>query len=44
MRWFWRYEIEHLMHRAGFNDVVIYGDFDRSPVGRTSPAFVVLAR
>lgn len=44
MRWFWRYEIEHLMHRAGFNDVVIYGDFDRSPVGRASPAFVVLAR
>jgi SAM-dependent methyltransferase len=44
MRWFWRYELEHLLHRAGFNDVVIYGDFDRSPVGRTSPALVVLAR
>lgn len=44
MRWFWRYELEHLLRRAGFTDVVIYGDFDRSPVGRTSPAFVVLAR
>lgn len=44
MRWFWRYEIEHLMHRAGFTDVRIFGDFDRSPVGRNSPAFVVLAR
>ena len=44
MRWFWRFELEHLMHRAGFGDVVIYGDFDRSPVGRNSPAFVVLAR
>jgi len=44
MRWFWRYELEHLLRRAGFTDVVIYGDFDRSPIGRTSPAFVVLAR
>lgn len=44
MRWFWRYELEHLLHRAGFSDVAIYGDFDRSPVTRTSPAFVVVAR
>ncbi len=44
MRWFWRYELDHLMHRAGFNDVLIYGDFDCSPVSKTSPAFVVLAR
>jgi ubiquinone/menaquinone biosynthesis C-methylase UbiE len=44
MRWFWRYELEHLLHRAGFTDVTLYGDFDRSPVSRTSPAFVVLAR
>ena len=43
MRWFWRYEVEHLLHRAGFTDVKIYGDFDRSPVSRNSPAFVVLA-
>ena len=44
MRWFWRFELEHLLHRAGFTEVTIHGDFDRSPVGRTSPAFVVLAR
>ena len=44
MRWFWRYELEHLLHRAGFTDVTLYGDFDRSPVGRNSPAFVALAR
>jgi SAM-dependent methyltransferase len=44
MRWFWRYELEHLLHRAGFADVEIYGDFDRSPVGPGSPAFVVVAR
>lgn len=44
MRWYWRYELEHLLHRAGFTDVTIYGDFDRSPVGPGSPAFVVVAR
>lgn len=44
MRWFWRYELEHLLYRAGFTDVTIYGDFDRSPEGPNSPAFVVVAR
>lgn len=44
MRWFWRYELEHLLHRAGFGQVTFYGDFDRSPVGPASPALVVVAR
>ncbi|MEO6873205.1 MAG: methyltransferase domain-containing protein [Opitutaceae bacterium] len=44
MRWFWRYELEHLLRRAGFDDVTIHGDFDRSPLGQNSPAFVVVAR
>jgi SAM-dependent methyltransferase len=44
MRWFWRYELENLMHRAGFSDVVIFGDFDRSPIARNTPAFVVVGR
>jgi SAM-dependent methyltransferase len=44
MRWFWRYELEHLMARAGFSEVRIHGDFDRSPVSAESPAFVVVAR
>lgn len=44
MRWFHRFELEHLMFRAGFADVQIHGDFDRSPVGAESPAYVVLAR
>lgn len=44
MRWFWRYELEHLLHRAGFANVTIYGDFDRRPIGRDTPAFVVIAR
>ena len=43
MRWFHRFELEHLMARAGFDGVRIYGDFDRSPVARASPAFVVVA-
>ena len=44
MWWFWRYELEHLLHRTGFGQVEIFGDFDRSPITRTSPAFVVIAR
>ena len=43
MRWFTRYELEHLLARAGFGEVAIFGDFDRSPVGRESPALVVVA-
>jgi len=43
MRWFWRYELEHLLARAGFEHVQIYGDFDRKPVAADTPAFVVVA-
>jgi len=43
MRWSHRFELEHLMARAGFDEVRIYGDFDRSPVDHASPAFVVVA-
>ena len=43
MRWFWRFELEHLLARAGFTDVEIYGDFDRRPVAADTPAFVVVA-
>ncbi len=44
MRWFWRFELEHLLQRAGFREVTIHGDFDRSEVGPASPAYVVVAR
>jgi SAM-dependent methyltransferase len=44
MRWFWRFELEHLLARAGFREVQIHGDFERGPVGPDSPAFVVVAR
>lgn len=44
MRWFYRFELEHLAARAGFRDVEIFGDFDRTPPGPGTPALVVLAR
>jgi hypothetical protein len=44
MRWFYRYELEHLLFRAGFEDVAVYGDYDRSPVAAGTPAYVVVAR
>lgn len=44
MRWYWRYELEHLLHRAGFTKITMHSNFDRSPVGPSSPAYVVLAR
>jgi ubiquinone/menaquinone biosynthesis C-methylase UbiE len=44
MRWFWRFELEHLLARAGFAQVQIFGDFARSPVGAETPAYVVVAR
>ena len=44
MGWFTRFELEHLMARAGFDPVDIFGDFDRRPVDRDTPAYVVLAR
>ena len=44
MRWFWRFELEHLLARAGFAEIEIYGDFDRNPVSADTPAFVVIAR
>ena len=33
MRYFFRYEMEHLLVRGGFQVEAVYGDFDRSPVG-----------
>lgn len=44
MRWFHRYELEHLLHRAGFDDVRLFGDFTGAPVGADTPAYVVVAR
>lgn len=44
MRHFYRYELEHLLQRAGFDEVELYGDFDGTPFGAEATSFVVVAR
>jgi SAM-dependent methyltransferase len=44
MRHFFRYELEHLLARAGFGDVEVLGGFDRRPYDYFSGETVVLAR
>jgi len=43
LRWFYRYEMEHLLARAGFTDVIIYGGYDRRP-WRPEGEIVIVAR
>jgi SAM-dependent methyltransferase len=43
LRWFHRYEIEHLLARAGFTDLTIYGGYDRRP-WRPEGDTVIVAR
>jgi SAM-dependent methyltransferase len=31
MRWYYRYELEHLLHRAGFANLTFYGGFANGP-------------
>ena len=44
MRWYHRYELEHLLARAGFEVVAAYGDFDRKPFDRDAREMVFVAR
>jgi SAM-dependent methyltransferase len=44
MRWFYRFEVEHLLARAGFALVALYGDFDRSAFTGSSPSIIAVAR
>ena len=44
LRYMFRYELEHLLVRAGFRVVALYGDYDRSPFADGSPAMIVVAR
>jgi SAM-dependent methyltransferase len=44
MRYFFRYEIEHLLARTGFDVTTIYGDYDRSLFGNDSPEMITVAR
>jgi len=43
LRWFYRYEIEHLLARAGFTDLTFYGGYDRRP-WRPEGETVIVAR
>ena len=44
MRHFFRYELEHLLERAGFDQIELFGDFDGTPFGEGATSFVVVAR
>jgi hypothetical protein len=44
MRWFHRYELEHLLARAGFTDLTLYGDFARGTYTADSPEMIWVAR
>ena len=43
LRYTFRYELEHLLVRAGFRIVALHGDYDCSPFGEESPALIVVA-
>jgi ubiquinone/menaquinone biosynthesis C-methylase UbiE len=42
-RYFFRYEVEHLLARCGFRLVETFGDFDRSPLQDDSPEMIFVA-
>jgi SAM-dependent methyltransferase len=44
MRWFFRYELEHALARAGLALEALYGDFDRSDFRDDSPEMVFVAK
>lgn len=44
MRYFFRYELEHLLQRAGFTRLRLFGDFAGAEFGEESPEMVWLAR
>lgn len=43
LRYFFRYEVEHLLMRCGFRVKDLYGNFDRSPMRDTSPEMIYVA-
>jgi SAM-dependent methyltransferase len=44
LRYFFRYEVEHLLARCGFRLEAVYGDFDGSPLADASPEMIFVAR
>lgn len=43
LRWVYRFEMEHLLERAGFEIVEVYGDYERSALMDDSPRMVWVA-
>jgi SAM-dependent methyltransferase len=43
LRYFFRYEVEHLLARYGFRVTALYGDFDRSAIRDDSPEMIFVA-
>jgi SAM-dependent methyltransferase len=43
LRWTYQPELELLLHRAGFGQVVCYGDYDSSPYSDVSPLLIAVA-
>lgn len=44
MRYFWRYEIEHLLARTGFTLQHCYGSYDLDPFGSESEQMLIVAK
>jgi SAM-dependent methyltransferase len=44
MRYFFRYEMEHLLENSGFKIIEMFGNFDRSPFSVGSPEMIFVAR
>lgn len=43
LRYFFRYEVEHLLARCGFRVTAEYGDFNRTPIRDDSPEMIFVA-
>ena len=41
MRYLFRYEVEHLLARSGFEVEALFSDFDRSPIGSKYPGELI---
>jgi len=44
MRYFYRYELEHLLARCGFEVLEVLGDFDGSPVGLVAKELIFVSK
>lgn len=43
-RWFFRWEMHHLLHRANFRVHELFGGYDRQPVGEMGSEMIFIAR